>query len=59
MLSPEQVADVLSISKRSAYTKMAQMPHMECPLRVRERDLKEYIDSKMIYPVPVRKRRRA
>lgn len=49
----------MSISKRSAYTVMNQIPHMAQPLRVTERALKDYIEGKMIYPMPVKKRRRA
>ena len=59
LLSPEQVAEIMSISKRSAYTVMNRMPHMEQPLRVTERALKEYIESKMVYPIQVRRKKRA
>lgn len=58
MLSPEQVAEILSISKASAYTVIHRMPHMEQPLRVTERALREYIDSKMVYPIQMAKRKR-
>lgn len=57
MLSPEQVADIMSISKRSAYTVMNRIPHMEQPLRVTERALREYIESRMVYPIQTRRRR--
>lgn len=59
LLSPEQVAEIMSVSKRSAYDHMHRMPYMESPLRVRERDLREYIESRMVYPMPQKKRRRA
>ena len=59
MLSPEQVAEIMSVSKRSAYDHMHRMPYMDSPLRVRERDLKEYIESRMVYPMPERRRKRA
>lgn len=59
LLSPEQVAEIMSVSKRSAYDHMHRMPYMDSPLRVRERDLKEYIESRMVYPMPERRRKRA
>jgi len=60
MLSPDQVAEILSISKSSAYTVIHRMPHMESPIRVTERALRDYIESKMVYPIQmVRKKRRA
>lgn len=49
----------MSISKRSAYTVMHSIPHMESPLRVTERALKDYVESRMVYPMPVKRRRRA
>lgn len=58
-MSPDQVAQIMSVSKRSAYDHMHRMPYMENPLRVKERDLREYIDGKMIYPMPVKRKRRA
>lgn len=54
LLSPDQVAEIMSISKRSAYTVMYRMPHMEQPLRVTERALREYIESKMVYPIQMK-----
>ena len=59
LLSPEQVAEIMSVSKRSAYDHMHRMPYMDGPLRVRERDLKEYIESRMVYPMPEKRRKRA
>lgn len=59
MLSPEQVAEIMSVSKRSAYDHMHRMPYMDSPLRVRERDLREYIESRMVYPVPAKRRKNA
>lgn len=49
----------MSISKRSAYTVMHRIPHMDSPLRVTERALREYIESKTVYPMPVKRRKRA
>ena len=59
MLSPQEVADIMSVSKRSAYTIMYQMPHMEQPLRVSERALRDWINGKLVYPVLNTKRKRA
>lgn len=59
LLSPEDVADIMSISKRSAYTVMHRIPHMDSPLRVTERALKDYIEGKMIYPMSIKRRKRA
>lgn len=58
-MSPDQVAEIMSVSKRSAYTVMNRMPHMQQPLRVTERALREYIESKMVYPMPIKRKRRA
>lgn len=58
LLAPDQVAEIMSISKRSAYTIMNQIPHMQQPLRVTERALREYIESKMVYPIQMAKRKR-
>lgn len=59
LLSPEQVAEIMSISKASAYTVIHRMPHMEGPLRVTERALREYIESRMVYPIQTRRKKRA
>ena len=59
LLSPEDVADIMSISKRSAYTVMHRIPHMDSPLRATERALREYIESKTVYPMPLKRRKRA
>lgn len=59
MLSPEQVAEILSVKKSTAYTVIHRMPHMESPLRVSERALREYIESRMVYPIQPKRRKRA
>lgn len=59
LLSPEMVAEIMSISKRKAYDVMNSIPHIPRPLRVSERDLREYIRDQMIYPMPVKRKRRA
>jgi len=58
-LSPEMVAEIMSVSKRKAYDIMNNIPHIARPLRVSERDLREYIRDQMIYPMPVKRKRRA
>ena len=52
LLSPPQVAEIMSISTRSAYTIMHRMPHIPQPLRVSERALRDYIDRQTVYPMP-------
>jgi hypothetical protein len=59
LLSPDAVAEIMSISRRSAYTLMHSIPHIEQPLRVSERALREYIEKKTVYPMPIGKRKRA
>jgi predicted DNA-binding transcriptional regulator AlpA len=50
-LSPAQVADALSISRRKAYDIMYQMPHLPSPVRVSERVLKQWIEDHLMYPM--------
>jgi hypothetical protein len=50
MLSPKQIMELMSISKRKAYDIIYQMPHIEGPLRVSERALKAWIEQKTVYP---------
>lgn len=58
MLSPEQVAEIMSVSKRSAYDHMNRMyPRWDKPKRVSERVLKEYMESLNVYP-PIKEKRR-
>ena len=57
-LSPAQVAETLSISKRKAYEIMYQMPYIPGPLRVSERALRGWIEQNTIYP-PMKGRRSA
>jgi len=58
-LSPAQVADTLSISKRQAYNIMYQMPYLPGPLRVSERALRDWIDKNTVYPMGKSGRRTA
>lgn len=55
-LSPAQVAEALSVSKRKAYDIIYQMPHIESPLRVSERIIKAWIEQRTVYPVQERRR---
>ena len=55
-LSPAQVAEALSVSKRKAYDIIYQMPHLESPLRVSERIIKAWIEQRTVYPVQERRR---
>lgn len=50
-LSPAQVADALSISRRKAYDIMYQMPHLPSPVRVSEQVLKQWIEDHLMYPM--------
>lgn len=58
-LSPAQVADTLSISKRKAYEIMYQMPYLPGPLRVSERALRDWIEKHTVYPMGKSGRRSA
>ena len=58
MLSCRDVMAILSVSKSLAYKIMDSIPHMDRPLRVRERDLRVYVEDRMIYPMPKQKRRK-
>ena len=50
MLTADDVAGILKLSRRSAYTVMRGMPHTEKPLRVTERALTEWVERRTIYP---------
>ena len=50
MLTADDVAGILKLSRRSAYTVMRSMPHTEKPLRVTERALAEWVDRRTVYP---------
>ena len=60
LLTPDDVAGILQVGKRSAYGYMAQMVHMRNPLRVTEDSLRDWINRKVIDPeakAPQRKKR--
>lgn len=50
LLKPADVAEVLQVSVRKARDLMAEMTHMEKPLRVREEALQAWILSKTTTP---------
>ena len=47
---------IMGVSKSLAYDIMGRMPHLDSPVRVWERDLKRYIESRMIYPMENKRR---
>lgn len=49
--SPKQVMELLSVSKSRAYQIFEQMPCLQRPLRVSERELKDWIARNTKYPV--------
>ncbi len=55
-LSPAQIAEIMSISKRQAYNIMYQMPYIPSPLRVSERVLKDWLERHTVYPVQQRRK---
>ena len=54
-LSPAQVAEQLSVSKRKAYDIIYSGPHIQSPVRVSERVLRDWIDRNTVYPMKRRK----
>ena len=56
MLSCKDVMAIMGVSKSLAYDIMGRMPHLDSPVRVWERDLKRYIESRMIYPMENKRR---
>ena len=50
LLTPDEVAEVLRVSKRTAYRIMHQMPHMETPFRVAETGLRAWIAGRTVDP---------
>ena len=58
LLKKEDVAAVLQVSPRTAYTYMQQMPHMTEPIRVYESALRAWIAEKTVYPAEKRAARK-
>lgn len=56
LLTPDDVAEVLQVSRRTAYTYMHQMRHLENPLRVTREALQAFLSAKTVDPiVPIAK----
>ena len=51
MLTVDDVARTLVVSRRTAYAKMKEFPHTEKPFRCTEAALRAYIAGNTVYPV--------
>ena len=58
LLRVEDVMDIVQVSRRTAYTYMQSMLHMERPLRVTEAALKEWIAERTKAPAGMRPERK-
>ena len=50
LLTPDDVAAILRVSRRTAYRIMHQMPHIETPFRVAETGLRAWIAGRTVAP---------
>jgi hypothetical protein len=50
LLTPDEVAEILRVSRRTAYRIMHQMPHIETPFRVAETGLRAWIAGRTVSP---------
>lgn len=50
LLAPDDVAGILQVSRRTAYTIMHQMPHLEKPFRVSEAGLRAWLYERTRQP---------
>ena len=50
LLTPDEVAEVLRVSRRTAYRIMHQMPHIETPFRVAESGLRAWLAGRTVDP---------
>jgi hypothetical protein len=50
LLAPDDVAAILKVSRRTAYTIMRQMPHLERPFRVSEAGLRAWLYERTAQP---------
>jgi hypothetical protein len=50
LLTPDDVAAILQVSRRTAYTIMHQMPHLERPFRVSESGLRAWLYERTAQP---------
>lgn len=59
LLTVDDVAGIMRVSKRTAYTYMRQMIHTETPLRVTEASLREWIEGRIVDPEEKKRRKNA
>ena len=57
LYTPEEVAEILQVSVRTAYKMMHQMPHMQRPFRVAESALWEWMQRKTMAPAETPRKR--
>lgn len=50
LLTPDEVAGILRVSRRTAYRIMHQMPHLERPFRVSESGLRAWLYERTRQP---------
>ena len=50
LLTPDDVAAILQVSRRTAYNYMGQMPHLERPFRVSEAGLRAWLYERTAQP---------
>ena len=50
LLTPDEVANILRVSRRTAYRIMHQIPHIETPFRVAEAGLRAWIAGRTVSP---------
>jgi hypothetical protein len=50
LLTPDDVTAILQVSRRTAYTIMHQMPHLERPFRVSESGLRAWLYERTAQP---------
>lgn len=50
LLTPDEVAIILRVSRRTAYRIMHQIPHIETPFRVAETGLRAWIAGRTVAP---------
>jgi hypothetical protein len=50
LLTPDEVAAILRVSRRTAYRIMHQMPHLETPFRVAETGLRAWVAGRTVSP---------
>jgi len=53
LLTPDEVAEILQVSRRTAYRIMHQMPHIETPFRVSESGLLVWLAGKTVDPAMI------